>query len=134
MQAIIISSSLEMGLNDQPAMENVTLAESREASLVPVALQVVRPPEQAIGQSDRAKYTWTDRRKPLLPDRMLVNLYLPPRGPTPPMEEVIVPRLKGAQEIVDRWRPFNLGESSADHLYDLYPTMLRMLVTVRAGG
>ena len=50
------------------------------------------------------------------------------------MEEVLVPEPEGAQEIVDRWRPFNRGESSADHLHDLYPTMLRMPVTVRAGG
>ena len=45
------------------------------------------------------------------------------------MEEVTVPRPEGAQEIVDRWRPFNRGESSTD-----YPTMLRMPVTVRAEG
>ena len=83
---------------------------------------------------DRAKYTRTDRRKPLLPDRMLVNSYLPPRDPTPPIEEVTVPKPEGAQEIVDRWRPFNRGESSTDHLHDLYPTMLRMPVTVRAEG
>ena len=44
------------------------------------------------------------------------------------------PRLEGAQEIIDRWRPFNRGESLADHQHDLYPVMLRMLVTVRAGG
>ena len=37
-QAIVISVSLEMGLNDQLALENVTLVESREASLVPVAI------------------------------------------------------------------------------------------------
>ena len=77
-QAIIILGSPEMGLNDQPALGNVTLAKSREASPVPTTLQVVHHPEQATGQSDRAKYTQTDRRKPLLPDRMLVNLYLPP--------------------------------------------------------
>ena len=65
---------------------------------------------------------------------MLVNSYLPPRGPAPPMEEVIVPKPEGAQEIVDRWRPFNRGKSSADHLHDLYPMMLRMPVTVRAVG
>ena len=65
---------------------------------------------------------------------MLVNSYLPPRGPAPPMEEEIVPGPKGAQEIVDRWRPFNRGESSVDHFHDLYPTMLRMPVNVRAGG
>ena len=50
---------------------------------------------------DRAKYTRAGRRKPLLPDRMLVNSYLPLRGSAPLMEEVIVPRPKGAQEIVD---------------------------------
>ena len=37
MQAIVISGSLEMSLNDQPAMGNVTLEEFREASLVPAA-------------------------------------------------------------------------------------------------
>ena len=45
MQAIVISSSLEMGLNDQPALGNITLAESREPSPVPAAIQVVNPPE-----------------------------------------------------------------------------------------
>ena len=65
---------------------------------------------------------------------MLVNSYLPPRDPAPPIEEVTIPRPEGTQEIVDRWGPFNLGEVSADHLHDLYPTMLYMLVTIRAGG
>ena len=50
------------------------------------------------------------------------------------MEEVIAPGPEGVQEIVDQWRPFNRGEYSADHLHDLYSTMLRMPVTVRAGG
>ena len=50
------------------------------------------------------------------------------------MEEVSVPGPKGAQEIIDQWRPFNRGESLVDHLHDLYPVMLRMPVTVRAGG
>ena len=50
------------------------------------------------------------------------------------MEEVSVPGPKGAQEIIDWWRPFNRGESPADHLHDLYPVMLRMPVTVRTGG
>ena len=108
-QTIVISGSPEMGLNDQPALRNVTLAESKEASPVPAAIQVVYPPEQAISQSNRAKYTRTGRRKPLLPNRMLVNSYLSPRGPSPPMGEVTVLGPEGAQEIVDQWRPFNLG-------------------------
>ena len=123
-----------MGLNDQSALENVTLVKSREASPVLAAIQVVHPPEQAFGQPDRAKYTQTGRRRPMLPDRMLLNSYLPPRGPTPPMEKVSVLDLEGAQEIIDRWRPFNRGESSADHLHDLYPVMLQMPVTVWVGG
>ena len=38
MQAIVISGSPEMSVDGQPAMGNVTLEESREASLVPAAL------------------------------------------------------------------------------------------------
>ena len=95
-QAIFISGSLEMSVDDQPAMGNVTLKESREASPVPAALKVIHPPEQATGQADRAKYTRVGCRKPLLPDRMLVNSYLPPRGLAPPMEEVTVPEQEGA--------------------------------------
>ena len=39
----------EMSLNDQPALENITLAESREASPAPTAIQVVHLHEQAAG-------------------------------------------------------------------------------------
>ena len=133
-QAIIISGSSEMGLNDQPTLGNVTLVESREASPVPATIQVVHPPEQAAGQSDRAKYTWVKHRRPLLPDRMLVNSYPPPRGPAPLMEEVSIHGPEGAQEIIDWWRPFNRGESPTYHLHNLYPVMLRMPVTIRPGG
>ena len=119
-----------MGLNNQPGLGNVTFAKSREASPVPTTLHVVHFPKQATCQLDRAKYTRTGYKKPLLLDRMLVNSYLPPRGLTPPMEEATVPGPKGAQEIIDRWRPFNRGESLVDHLHDLYPTMLRMPVTI----
>ena len=44
-------------MDDQPAMGNVTLKESRVGSPVLAALQVVHPPEQATSQVDRAKYT-----------------------------------------------------------------------------
>ena len=133
-QAIVILGSPKMSVDNQPAMGNITLEESREASPVPAALQVVHLPEQATSQLDRAKYTQTSHRKPLLPNRMLVNSYLPPSGPAPPMEEVTAPQSEGAQEIVDRWRPFNRGKYLVDYLHDLYPKMLRMPMTVRAGG
>ena len=50
------------------------------------------------------------------------------------MEEVFAPRLEGAQEIINRWRPFNRAESSADHLYEMYPALLRMPLAVRDEG
>ena len=43
---IVISGWLEIGLNDESASENVSLAESREVFSTPVAIQVVHPPEQ----------------------------------------------------------------------------------------
>ena len=89
-------------MNDQSAMGDVSLEEPRDASPVPAFLQVVHPPEEATGRLDKAKYTWTGRKKPSLLDHMLVNSSLPPRSPTPPMEEVTVLGPEGAQEIVDR--------------------------------
>ena len=50
------------------------------------------------------------------------------------MEEVSVPRPEGAQEIINRWRSFNQGESPASHMQQLYPALLRMPVDVRAKG
>ena len=95
---------------------------------------MVHPPEQATGQLDKAKYTCVGHRRPLLPNQMLLNSYLPPRDPTPPMEEVSVPGPEGAHEIIDLWRPFNRGEFSADRLHELYPMMLWMPVVIRARG
>ena len=134
MPTIIISSSPEMGLNDQSDLENVALAEFEEVFPAPAMIQVVHPLKQAAGQSDKAKYTQTGRKRPLLPDRMLLNSYLLPRNTDPPMEEVTVPRPEGTQKIINRWRPFNWGESLADRLHELYPMMLWMPVVVRAGG
>ena len=50
------------------------------------------------------------------------------------MEEVSAPGPEGAQEIINRWKPFNRGESSVAYLEQLYPTLLQMSVAVRAEG
>ena len=92
---IVISGSPEMGLNDQPAPKNVALVESKEVFPTPAVIQVIHPLEQAASQSDKAKYTRTRHRRSLLPDWMLLNSYLPPRGSAPPMEEVSVLGPKG---------------------------------------
>ena len=51
---IVISGSPEMGLNDQSAPKNVTLAEFREVFPALAAIQVLHSPEQAASQSDKA--------------------------------------------------------------------------------
>ena len=132
--AIVISGSPEMGLDDQLNLEHTTLVESGEASPTPAAIQVIHPPEQASGQPERPLYTRAERSRTLLPDWVLLNLYLPPRGSAPPMEEVLAPKPEGAQEIINIWSSFNIGESSADHLHEMYPTLLRMPVAVQAEG
>ena len=50
------------------------------------------------------------------------------------MEEVSTPGPEGAREIINRWKPFNRGETPASHLEQLYPAMLRMPINVRAEG
>ena len=101
-QIIVISGLPEMGLNDQPDLENATLVESREASPTPAAIQVIHPPKRASGRPKRPLYTQAERSRPPLPDLLLLNSYHPPRGPAPPIEVVWAPRLEGAQEIINR--------------------------------
>ena len=123
-----------MGSNDQPGLENATLIESGEASLPPTAIQVIHHPEQDFGRPERPLHTRTEHSRPRLPDRLLLNSYHPPQGPTPPMEEVSALGPEGAQEPIDRWRPFNIGESLANRLHDLYLALLWMPIIVRANG
>ena len=108
--------------------------ESGEAFLAPAAIQVIHPSEQASSWPERPRYTRAERSRPLLHDRLLLESYRPPRGPAPPMEKVLAPGPEGAQEIINHWRPFNKGKFSADHLHELYPALLRMLVAVQAEG
>ena len=50
------------------------------------------------------------------------------------MEEVSVLGPEGGQEIINRWRLFNQGESLAAHMQQLYLALLRMSIAVRAEG
>ena len=50
------------------------------------------------------------------------------------MEEVSAHGPESAQEIINRWKSFNWGESPTTLMHHLYPTLLRMLVTVRVEG
>ena len=46
------------------------------------------------------------------------------------MEELSVPGLEGAQEIINFWRPFNQGESPVAHIQQLYQALRRMPVAL----
>ena len=134
MQAIVIPGSPEMGSSDRPNSEDVALGKLREATPIPPALQVIHPPDRAKIQSDIPKLARPGCKRSLLLDRILLNSYLPHRGPAPLIEEVAVLRPEGIKHIIHRWKPFNRGESTADRLDDLYPRMLRMPVAARADG
>ena len=135
MQAIVIPTSLETGSNVQSGPEEIARGEPRESTPIPPVLQVVvLPHSQSESCSGNAKLALSGRKRPLPLDRILLNSYLPPCGPTPVMEEVIAPGLDDVKLILHRWRPFNWGESTVDRLDDLYPRTLRMLVTAREAG
>ena len=76
-QTIVIRASTKMGSNDQPGSEDIARVEPREEAPIPPALQVVHPPERSTSRSGAAKLALTGRKKPLPPDRILLNPYLP---------------------------------------------------------
>ena len=95
---------------------------------------MVYPPERSESRPGTTKLALTGRKRPLLLDRIPLNSYLPPHGPAPVMEEVTVPGPNNIKSILNRWKPFNRGESVADRLDDLYSRMLRMPVKAREAG
>ena len=105
-----------------------------EVSLTHAEVQEDIPSEQIASRPDKATSSHFRRSKSLLPDQLLLNSYIPPQGQAPPMEEVSAPGPEGAQEIINRWMPFNRGESPTAHMEQLYLELLRKLVVVRAKG
>ena len=130
-QTIVIPASPEMGSNHQSGSENIAREEPRDEAPIPLALQVVHPSERMESCSGVAGLALTGSKRPLPPDRILINSYLPPCGLAPAMEEVIAPELDDIKSILHGWRPFNPGESTTDRLDDLYPRMLRLPMTAR---
>ena len=95
---------------------------------------MVCPLDQLESRPGNAKLALPGRKRPLPPDRILLNSYFPHCGPASGMEEVTTPGPDNIKLILHRWKPFNQGESAADRLDDLYPRTLRMPVTVREAG
>ena len=110
----------------------VAQIESKEADLVPSALQVIPPSDVDEGQPSRSKFMQSGLPRPTLPDGIITNCYVPPRGPEPPRVEVSTLGADEVKYILHQWEPFHRGESVANWLVNLYPHMLRM--PVAAGG
>ena len=102
MQAIMILGSPEMGSNDQTGPKDIARGEPRESTPIPPALQVVHPPYQLESRPGNAKLALLGLKRPLSPDRILLNSYLPPRGPASAMEEVTVPEPDDIKLILHR--------------------------------
>ena len=110
MKAIVIPASPEMGSNDQPGSEDIAYEDPRENAPIPPALQAVHPPDRHESRPGTAKLVLTGRKRSLLPDRILLNSYLPPRGPALVIKEVTAPELDDIKLILHRWKPFNQGQ------------------------
>ena len=83
-QALVVSDSLEMGFHGQPASETSFLVDVGEVSPTHVEVQEDIPLEKIAGRLDKAKSTQAEHSRLLLPDRLLLNSYIPPQGQAPP--------------------------------------------------
>ena len=101
-QAIVILASPETGSNDQSGLEHTTHGEPRESTPIPPTLQVVLPPGQSESCLGGAWLTLLGRKRPLPPDCILLNSYLPTCGPAPAMEEMIAPGPDDVKRILHR--------------------------------
>ena len=58
-------------------LEDVALEEPRVDTPILPTLQVIHPPDRPGSHSDIAKLARAECKKPLLPDRLFLNSYLP---------------------------------------------------------
>ena len=65
------------GFHGQSASELAPLVESGEVSPTPMEVREDIPLVQVVGRSDRVKFTLAGRSRSLLPDRLLLNSYIP---------------------------------------------------------
>ena len=67
-----------MGSHGQSALETALSVDLGEVAPIQVEVQEDIPPEPIAGQSNKAKSTRTERSRSFLPDRLLLNSYIPP--------------------------------------------------------
>ena len=83
--------SPEIGFHGQSASETALSADLREVPLTHEEVREGIPSEQIISRPNKATSSRFGRSRSLLPDRLLMNSYIPPYGQAPPMEEVSAP-------------------------------------------
>ena len=85
-----------MGYHSQSASETVPTANLGEVPLTREEVREGIPSEEITSRPDKVTSSRSGCSRPLLPDRLLLNSYIPPQGTAPPMEEVSTPRPEGA--------------------------------------
>ena len=78
MQEIVVSDSPEMGFHGQSASNTELLANLGELSLTHEEVREDIPSEQIASRPDKATSTRAGRSRSLLPNRLLLNFYIPP--------------------------------------------------------
>ena len=85
-----------MGFQGQSALETTLSTDLGEVSLTHTEVQEDTPSEQIASQPDKATSSRSGRSRSLLPDRLLLNSYIPPQSQAPLIEEVSAPGPKGS--------------------------------------
>ena len=82
------------------------------------------PLEITVGLSFFNKLANVDPRRPRLPNRMMLGLYVLLKEWDRPLADTMALSSEVAQEIIDPWSPFNKMESSVAHMSNFFPTLL----------
>ena len=133
-QTIVVVDSPEMGFHGQSVSGTTPSTDLGEVPLTHEEHWESIPSEQIASRPDKATSSRSGSSRSLFPNWLLLNSYIPPQGQAPPMEEVSAHGPEGAKKIINRWKPFNGGESLVTHMEQLYPALLQMPVVVRAEG
>ena len=85
-----------MGFHGQSASETMLSGDLGEVSLTHAEVREGIPPEKIYSWPDKATSSRSRCNEMLLPNRLLLNSYIPPQGQAPPMEEVSALKPEGA--------------------------------------
>ena len=102
-----------MGFHGQLSFEIAPMADLGEVPPTHEEVWEGIPSEKITSRPDKVTSFRSGRSRSLLHNQLLLNSYILPQGPTPPLG------LECSQEIINRWKPFNRGESPSTYLEQL---------------